>query len=111
MILPLKPLKPKTSYEVVITSGLKDTKGNAMLASTTYALAKGTSPYYTLPSGPRAASLPAGFASFTDAQLASLEGLRQLISTSEATTVAYASPALTTARHHIELEFHYPVHR
>jgi pimeloyl-ACP methyl ester carboxylesterase len=97
VILPLKPLKPKTSYEVVITSGLKDAKGNAMLASTTYVLAKGTSPYYTLPSGPRAANLPAGLASFTDAQLASLEGLRQLISTSEATTTAYASPALTTS--------------
>jgi pimeloyl-ACP methyl ester carboxylesterase len=97
VILPLKPLKPKTSYEVVITSGLKDAKGNAMQASTTYALAKGTSSYYTLPSGPRAANLPAGFASFTDAQLASLEGLRKLISTSESFTAAQASPALTTS--------------
>lgn len=97
VILPLKPLKPKKSYEVVITNGLKSVKGNSMLPSTTYALAKSTTAYYTLPSGPREPDLPAAFASFTDERLASLEGLRQLVATSESFTVAGASPALTKA--------------
>ncbi len=96
VIHPLKPLKPIASYQVVITNALKSAKGNPMLASTTYALAKSTTPYYALPSGPREPNLPAGFDSFTDARLASLEGLRQLISTGENTLANNATPALTT---------------
>lgn len=97
VILPLKPLKPKSSYLVVITSGLKSVKGNSMLPSTTYALAKNTSAYYALPTGPREPNLPPAFASFTDAELASLEGLRQLVNAAEAVAVGGASPALTNA--------------
>jgi dienelactone hydrolase len=99
-IVPLRPLKPKTSYQVVVTKGLLSTKGNPMNSSTTYALAKAPGPngvYYTLPSGPRAAVLPQALNSFSDEDLASLEGLRQLVSTGEATAAANAAPALTTA--------------
>ena len=99
-IVPLRPLKPKTSYQVVVTKGLLSAKGNPMNSSTTYALAKAPGAngfYYTLPSGPRAAVLPRALQSFSDDDLASLEGLRQLVSTGEATAAANAAPALTTS--------------
>ncbi|MGB5398247.1 MAG: lipase [Gammaproteobacteria bacterium] len=97
VFVPLKPLKPKTSYQVVVTSALMSVRGNAMLPSTTYALAKNTSSYYTLPSGPRTPGLPQAFTSFSDADLADLEGLRLLINNHESTvTAAATNPALTT---------------
>lgn len=44
-LVPTAPLKPKTSYLVVITNGMQDTDGNAYSASSTYQLAKSTSEY------------------------------------------------------------------
>lgn len=93
VIVPLKPLKADTSYQVVITNGLMSAKGNAILPSTTYALAKRTTSIFTLPDGPRVATDPA-LLTFTDERLASLERLRELVSVSEATVVTNASPAL-----------------
>jgi pimeloyl-ACP methyl ester carboxylesterase len=98
VIVPLKPLKPKTIYQVVVTNDLMSTAGNAMLPSTTYALAKSTTPYFNLMSGERASGLPAAFTSFSDADLAQLEGLRQIVSTGETVAAANAAaPTLTTA--------------
>jgi Pla-1/cef family extracellular lipase len=39
-VIPLKPLKPKTSYMVVLTSVLQDSAGNAIAPSTSYELVK-----------------------------------------------------------------------
>lgn len=39
-VIPLKPLKPKTSYLVVLTSVLEDSAGNAIAPSTSYELVK-----------------------------------------------------------------------
>ncbi|MGI5309280.1 VolA/Pla-1 family phospholipase [Rheinheimera sp. WS51] len=39
-VIPLKPLKPKTSYLVVLTSVLADSEGNAIAPSTSYELVK-----------------------------------------------------------------------
>lgn len=44
-LVPTAPLKPKTSYMVIITNGVKDTDGNAFGMSSTYELAKSTQAY------------------------------------------------------------------
>ncbi len=93
VILPLKPLKPKTSYQVVITHALMGTDGKSMQPSVTYALVKSDTPFTSIPTN----QLPLALSSLSAADFASIEGLRQLISASEATTVAMASPALTKA--------------
>jgi pimeloyl-ACP methyl ester carboxylesterase len=89
VIVPLKPLKPKTSYYAVITSALKSAAGHAMVPSATYALTKSTAP---LIDGGGVSQVQA----LSDAEAASLEPLRQLVSFSEATVAANASPAITT---------------
>jgi len=40
VVVPLKPLKPKTTYIVVLTSSLKDSNGDAVEPSTTYELVR-----------------------------------------------------------------------
>lgn len=67
-VVPLKPLKPKTSYYIVVTNNLKDLSGNSV----------GSSPVYTL--------LKDSSATYDDA---TLELLRQVVSASEF-TVDYA---------------------
>lgn len=88
-VVPLKPLDEKSHYYVVVTSALLSTSGNPMKPSAAYALAK----------NPDAASLVVGgvsqIAALTDEKAQALEPLRQLISTSESTIAALASPAIT----------------
>ena len=64
-ILPLKPLKEKTTYLVALTNGIKDSAGTAMQGSLVYHLTKQTSP-------------------FANPDLAALEPVRQLVNTYEA---------------------------
>jgi len=87
-IVPLRTLKPKTHYWVVVTKALQNTLGNSMLPSVSYALAKLST---ALVDGGGVSQVPA----LDDATAAALEPLRQLISFSETTLVANASPALT----------------
>ncbi|MCP4236981.1 MAG: lipase [Aestuariibacter sp.] len=75
-ILPLQPLKPKTSYYVAITNSLKSSDGNQMGVSGSYIYAKQATP---LVDGGGVSQ----FAGLTDAEAAALEPLRQLVSTSE----------------------------
>lgn len=48
-LLPTTPLKPKTGYLIVVTNGVKTAAGAAFPASSTYTLAKATSPYTAAP--------------------------------------------------------------
>jgi len=48
VILPLKPLKPKSSYAVVITNKLKSTSGQPVGISGSYALTRGSTVLYDL---------------------------------------------------------------
>ncbi|MDH3220971.1 MAG: hypothetical protein OEO19_15675 [Gammaproteobacteria bacterium] len=72
VILPLKPLAPRSSYFVVITNSLQSTDGSPMGASGAYTFARLTTP------------LEVGgvsqFPALTDAQAVALEPLRQLVS-------------------------------
>lgn len=87
-ILPLKPLDPVSSYFVVITNSLKSTDGNSMGASGAYTFSKLTTP------------LEVGgvsqFPALSDAEAVALEPLRQLVSTSVATLLAFDT-SLTSA--------------
>jgi len=88
-ILPLKPLSPKTSYYVVITSSLESSDGNPMGMSGGYAFAKLTTPLVDGGGVSQAAGL-------TDAQAVALEPLRLLVSTSEAAISAADANLETT---------------
>lgn len=44
VVVPLKPLKPKTSYYVVVTNSLKDMNGDSVGASPAYTAFKGSTP-------------------------------------------------------------------
>ena len=44
IILPLRPLKPKTSYLVILTNGIQDTTGAAVQPSEAYRLFQGSGP-------------------------------------------------------------------
>ena len=87
-ILPLMPLKPRTSYYVAITNDLESSDGNQMGVSGAYAYAKLTAP------------LEVGgvsqIAALTDAEAVALEPLRQLVSASEG-FVSAADPDLDSA--------------
>ncbi len=89
-IVPLKPLKPKTSYYVVITDDLKDTDGNTVGTSSAYLLTKGFLPLIDADGNSQTSSL-------SDAQAAALEPLRIITSVSEQTLAADTSisPALS----------------
>ncbi|NNE64675.1 MAG: hypothetical protein HKN34_11380, partial [Gammaproteobacteria bacterium] len=77
VVVPLKPLKPKTSYYIVITNSLKDMAGNSVGASPTYTLLKDRFATYADDNG--ASLLP----NVPDESAATLELLRQLVSVSE----------------------------
>ncbi len=79
VVVPLKPLKPKTSYYVVVTNSLKDIAGDSVGASPTYTLLKNPSVTYVDEDG---VSLLPGV---PDESAATLEILRQLVSASEFT--------------------------
>ena len=85
VILPLKPLKPKASYYVVITNALMSTSGKAFTPSITYAIAKGADPLVV----GGVSQVPA----LSDQEATDLEPLRQLVSYSEATVAANTSLA------------------
>jgi pimeloyl-ACP methyl ester carboxylesterase len=89
-IVPYKrPLKADTSYYVVITNSLKDMSGNSVKPSSVYSLAKNANTTYVDSSG---VSLLPGV---SNADAATLETLRQLISASEF-TVDYALEDLSS---------------
>ena len=84
VILPYKrPLKPDTSYYVVITNSLLDTNGDSVKPSSVYSLAKDSTTTYVDSLG---ASL---LENTSDADAATMEALRQLVTASEF-TVDYA---------------------
>jgi pimeloyl-ACP methyl ester carboxylesterase len=92
VISPLVPLKEKTSYMVVIKSGLSNTSGDAFRADTTYALTKLTT---SLTANNNTTSvIPA----LSNAQAIALEPLRQLTNIAEAQIVLNASnPAIVNS--------------
>ncbi len=77
-VVPLKPLKPDTAYYIVITNSLKDMAGDSVKSSSTYTLAKGSTPYVD---SAGVSQLPG----VSDEDAATLESLRQLVSASEFT--------------------------
>lgn len=81
VILPLKPLAPKSHYYVAVTKALKAADGSTVGTSAGYALTKGLAPLHV----GGVSTIPQ---TLSDAQAQSLEPLRQLISTSEAVTAA-----------------------
>lgn len=100
VILPLKPLQPRTSYMVVITRDLKASDGTPFGPSITYRLIKSLSSPLVFCPDPTASSctLPGALRSLSSTELASFEALRLLINTSNS-TVANADPVdnVTTA--------------
>ncbi|MDF1554956.1 MAG: Ig-like domain-containing protein [Deferrisomatales bacterium] len=70
-IVPLAPLKPRTSYLVALTSGIKSTDGRSAMSSDNYLAAKGTP--HSLVGSPAAA----------------LEPVRQLVQAQEAALAAF----------------------
>lgn len=97
-IVPLKPLAPSTSYMVVITDDLKTTDGKAFGPSVTYRLIKSLSSPLVFCSDPTASSctLPGALRSLDATTLASFEGMRQIINTSNS-TVATADASISTS--------------
>lgn len=83
-ILPTQPLMPLTSYMVVITDDLKTASGEAFAPSVTYRLIKSLSDPLVFGDP----TIPGALQSLSEADLASFEGLRQIITTSEATVAA-----------------------
>lgn len=87
-VVPLKPLKPKTSYYVVISNDLKDAEGNPIAASSSYLITKNFEPIVDAFGVSQTPLL-------SDAQAQALEPLRVLTSTSEATLAAASvSPSI-----------------
>lgn len=85
VILPLIPLSGKTSYMVVITDDLMTTDGRPFSPSVTYRLIKNL-PDPLVFGDP---TLPGALQSLTMDELASFEGLRQIVNISEATVAAF----------------------
>lgn len=78
VILPLKPLKPKQGYAVVITNGLTNTSGVPFKADTTYALAK-----QDVSTNPVSVGGVSQVPALDDASALSLFGLQQLVNAAE----------------------------
>ena len=78
LISPVKPLAPKSSYLVLLTKGIKDTRGNAASADADYAA---ISSAILTEFGARPAGSPPAPASCTSFTNATLKGLCQLTST------------------------------
>lgn len=112
VITPLKPLKPATSYAVVLTDQIKDTNGDKALASLIYSFSKNETPLInTTPPTSLAhvnypgllltadtdlnGSIDGVEAAAALASIESLEGLRQLTKISEDQVVANADPVIT----------------
>ncbi len=92
-ILPINhPLDPASAYMVVITNKLMSQNGKAFGPSVTYRLIKSLQSPLVFCPNPMAASctLPGALRSLSQEELASFEGLRQLINTGEATIAAKA---------------------
>ncbi len=79
-IVPTSPLKPRTSYMVVLTNGITDANGNATVASLTYTLTKGAAPLCV-----DGHSQNDGL---TDEQACALEPVRKLVNSQEAAAAA-----------------------
>jgi pimeloyl-ACP methyl ester carboxylesterase len=75
-IHPVKPLRPKTAYMVVLTRAIQDSRGKALAADLTYAIAKSPTP---LVDG-AGVSLYRGL---SNAQARALEALRQRVNAAE----------------------------
>ena len=84
-ILPLAPLAEKTSYMVVITDDVLTTDGTAFGPSITYRLIKNL-PDPLVFGDP---TLPGALQSLDATELASFEGLRQIVNVSEGTVAAF----------------------
>lgn len=79
-VVPTQPLKPRTSYMVVLTNGITDANDNPVKASLTYALTKGAAPLCV--------DGVSQNDSLTDAQACALEPLRKLVNAQEDAAVA-----------------------
>lgn len=84
-ILPLKPLDANTSYMVVITDDLMTSSSTAFGPSVTYRLIKNI-PNPLVFGDP---TIPGALQSLTVDELASFEGLRQIVNVSEGTVAAF----------------------
>ncbi len=84
IITPLKPLKPKSSYLVVLSNKIKNANGEAALAEMGYAITKGIKPL--IDSAGKSA-----VGSLSDEQAKGLEGIRQLVSAAEIAVTTFAS--------------------
>lgn len=86
VILPLKPLSPKTTYLVTLSDGLKNTDGTAATADFHYVLAKTdvvTLPIYDVGTG------TSNYTAFTDEEAYSFYGVQQLVNAAEAVVEGY----------------------
>ena len=82
IISPLKPLKPKTGYLVVLTKGIKDQTGKSVSAELPYAIAKSTA---SLADGTGTSQ----FKALDDSQAVALEPVRQLVNAAETVVDAH----------------------
>ncbi|HET6632561.1 MAG TPA: hypothetical protein VFG73_07630 [Rhodanobacteraceae bacterium] len=80
VIVPTKPLKPRTSYMVVLMDSITNAEGAPLTPSLTYTLAKGSNPLCV--DGKSTSD------SLTDAQACALEPVRQLVNSQEAAAAA-----------------------
>lgn len=85
VILPLRPLNQMTGYMAVVTNGIQDTAGNAASPSSTYALAKRTSPLVDANGNSTEPLLD-------NASARALEPLRRLISAQESAAASVGIP-------------------
>ena len=95
VITPLKPLKPATSYLVVLTKALKDSNGIPASAELPYAIAKNTSPLVDDDGNSLLGALD-------DSEAAAFEPVRQWVNAAETALTAYDS---TLARDDIVLSW------
>jgi hypothetical protein len=76
VITPLRPLKPKTGYLVVLTDGIRGTDGFAPLPDLTYILTRGSRPLLD-------GSGSSLFRNLTDAEAQTLEPIRSMVNSQE----------------------------
>ena len=84
IITPRKPLKPKTSYLVVLSNKIKSMEGETALAEMDYAMTKRTEPLVD-------SAGKSALSTLSDEQAQRLEGIRQLANAAEIAVTTFAS--------------------
>ncbi len=83
IITPLKPLKAKTSYLVVLNNKIKSKAGQAVIAEMDYAMTKRSEPLID-------SSGKSVLSTLSDEQAQKLEGIRQLVNAAETAVTTFA---------------------